>query len=158
MRILIYNSGGGLGDSIQLFDIIYSLKDKFGTENVFYLSAHKNHFNNLLKDYNLHVKELKTNIKYIGFRFWHLLLSKKKILKNNSLNDFDLIIDLQSKLRNTLILKQFPHKNFYSSTFDFRFCNLKKDYISSKFEIKNILLNIENDSNNTENDNLEDVL
>jgi len=143
MRILIYNSGGGLGDSIQLFDIIYSLKDKFGTENVFYLSAHKNHFNNLLKDYNLHVKELKTNIKYIGFRFWHLLLSKKKILKNNSLNDFDLIIDLQSKLRNTLILKQFPHKNFYSSTFNFRFCNLKKDYISSKFEIKNILLNLE---------------
>ena len=143
MRILIYNSGGGLGDSIQLFDIIYSLKDKFGTENVFYLSAHKNHFNNSLKDYNLHVNELNTNIKYIGFRFWHLLISKKKILKNNALDGFDLIIDLQSKLRNTLILKQFPHKNFYSSTFDFRFCNLKKDYVSSKFEIKNILLNIE---------------
>lgn len=143
MKILIYNSGGGLGDSIQLFDIIYSLKEKFGSENVFYLSAHKNHFNNSLKDYNLHVNELNTNIKYIGFRFWHLLISKKKILKNNALDDFDLIIDLQSKLRNTLILKQFPHKNFYSSTFDFRFCNLKKDYISSKFEIKNILLNLE---------------
>ena len=143
MKILIYNSGGGLGDSIQLFDIIYSLKEKFGSENVFYLSAHKNHFNNSLKDYNLHVNELNTNIKYIGFRFWHLLISKKKILKNNALDGFDLIIDLQSKLRNTLILKQFPHKNFYSSTFDFRFCNLKKDYISSKFEIKNILLNIE---------------
>lgn len=143
MKILIYNSGGGLGDSIQLFDIIYSLKEKFGSENVFYLSAHKNHFNNSLKDYNLHVNELNTNIKYIGFRFWHLLISKKKILKNNALDDFDLIIDLQSKLRNTLILKQFPHKNFYSSTFDFRFCNLKKDYVSSKFEIKNILLNIE---------------
>ena len=143
MRILIYNSGGGLGDSIQLFDIIYSLKEKFGSENVFYLSAHKNHFNNSLKDYNLHVNELNTNIKYIGFRFWHLLISKKKILKNNALDGFDLIIDLQSKLRNTLILKQFPHKNFYSSTFDFRFCNLKKDYVSSKFEIKNILLNIE---------------
>lgn len=143
MKILIYNSGGGLGDSIQLFDIIYSLKEEFGSENVFYLSAHKNHFNNSLKDYNLHVNELNTNIKYIGFRFWHLLISKKKILKNNALDDFDLIIDLQSKLRNTLILKQFPHKNFYSSTFDFRFCNLKKDYVSSKFEIKNILLNIE---------------
>lgn len=143
MKILIYNSGGGLGDSIQLFDIIYSLKEKFGSENVFYLSAHKNHFNNSLKDYNLHVNELNTNIKYIGFRLWHLLISKKKILKNNALDDFDLIIDLQSKLRNTLILKQFPHKNFYSSTFDFRFCNFKKDYVSSKFEIKNILLNIE---------------
>jgi capsular polysaccharide biosynthesis protein len=26
MKILIYNSGGGLGDSIQLFDLITTLK------------------------------------------------------------------------------------------------------------------------------------
>jgi acyl carrier protein len=30
MKILIYNSGGGLGDSIQLFDLITTLKEKFG--------------------------------------------------------------------------------------------------------------------------------
>ena len=74
MKILIYNSGGGLGDSIQLFD---------------------------------------------------------------------LIIDLQSKLRNTIILKQFPCDNFYSSTFNFKFCNVRQDYLSPKYEIKNIILNIE---------------
>ena len=28
MKILIYNSGGGLGDSIQLFDLITTLKEK----------------------------------------------------------------------------------------------------------------------------------
>jgi hypothetical protein len=44
MKILIYNSGGGLGDSIQLFDIIISLKRKFGEKNLYYLSAHKNHY------------------------------------------------------------------------------------------------------------------
>ena len=143
MKILIYNSGGGLGDSIQLLDIIYSLGQKFGSNNIFYLSAHKNHFNNLLNDYNIQLNELDTNIVYFGFRFWHLLKSKKNILKHNLIEQFDLIIDLQSKLRNTLILKQFPSKNFYSSTLNFKFCTLTKDYISPKFDIGNNLKNIE---------------
>jgi ADP-heptose:LPS heptosyltransferase len=143
MKILIYNSGGGLGDSIQLFNLISSLNNKFESRNIYYLSSHPNHFNNTLKDYNIHLRNLKTNIIYFGFRWWHFLISKKKILKENLIDKFDLIIDLQSKLRNTLILKQFPHENFYSSTFNFRFCNLKKNYISSKNEIINILSNIE---------------
>lgn len=143
MKILIYNSGGGLGDSIQLFELILSLSEKFGNENIYYLSAHDNHINNTLRDYNICLKDLNTNILFFGFRLWHLFTSKKKILKDNSIDRFDLIIDLQSKLRNTLILKQFPHKNFYSSTFKFKFCNIKKKYLSTKYEIKNIILNIE---------------
>ena len=143
MKILIYNSGGGLGDSIQLFDLITTLKEKFGGSGLYYLSAHKNHFSGALKDYNIQLKSLKTNIIYFGFRFWHLLTSKKKILKNNSIDKFDLVIDLQSKIRNTLILKQFPTKYFYSSTFNFKFCSLKKNYQSTKNEISNIILNLE---------------
>lgn len=143
MKILVYNSGGGLGDSIQIFDLINSLIAKFGSDNIYYLSAHKNHFNHALSDYNLKPKELKTNIIYFGFRWWHLLVSKKKILKDNSLQKFDLIIDIQSKLRNTIILKQFPSNKFYSSTFNFKFCSEKKDYKSTKFENINILRNIE---------------
>ena len=143
MKILVYNSGGGLGDSIQIFDLINSLITKFGSDNIYYLSAHKNHFNHALSDYNLKLKELKTNIIYFGFRWWHLLVSKKKILKNNSLLKFDLIIDIQSKLRNTVILKQFPSNKFYSSTFNFKFCSEKKDYQPTKFENINILKNIE---------------
>jgi len=143
MKILVYNSGGGLGDSIQIFDLINSLISKFGSNNIYYLSAHKNHFNHALSDYNLRPKELKTNIIYFGFRWWHLLVSKKKILKNNSLLKFDLIIDIQSKLRNTIILKQFPSNKFYSSTFNFKFCSEKKDYQPTKFENINILKNIE---------------
>jgi len=143
MKILIYNSGGGLGDSIQLFDLIITLKEKFGDSSLYYLSAHKNHFNGPLKDYNIQLKLLKTNILYFGFRFWHLLKSKKKILKNNSIDEFDLVIDLQSKIRNTLILRQFPTKYFYSSTFNFKFCSLKKNYQSTKNEINNIIFNLE---------------
>ena len=143
MKILIYNSGGGLGDSIQLFDLITTLKEKFGASTLYYLSAHKDHFNGALKDYNIQLKLLKTNIIYFGFRFWHLLISKKRILRNNSIDEFDLIIDLQSKIRNTLILKQFPTKHFYSPTFNFKFCSSKKDFQSTKNETKNIILNLE---------------
>ena len=93
MKILIYNSGGGLGDSIQLFDLITSLKEKYGEEQLYYLSAHNNHFNNSLRKYNNQLKELKTDIIYFGFRLWHLFCSKKKILKDNLIDKFDLIIE-----------------------------------------------------------------
>ena len=47
----------------------------------------------------------------------------KKILTKKS--KFDLIIDLQSKFRNSLILKKIPHNNFYSTTFNNLFFNKK---------------------------------
>ena len=143
MKILIYNSGGGLGDSIQLFDTIITLREKFGKNNIYYLSAHQNHFNNALKNYNINLNALKHDILYFGFRWWHLFCSIKKIQKNNLIDEFDLIIDLQSKFRNTIILKKFLHKNFYSSTFNFKFCTTKNDYVSSKYELKNIIFNLE---------------
>ena len=143
MKILIYNSGGGLGDSIQLFDLIFTLKEKFGEDSLYYLTSHKNHYNGALREYNLSVKELKHDTIYFGFRWRHLLNSKKKILKKNLIDKFDLIIDLQSKLRNTLILKQFPNNNFYSSTFNFKFCSKNRSFISKKNDTKNLISNIE---------------
>ena len=142
MKILIYNSGGGLGDSIQLLDIITSLKKKFGEKNLYYLSAHENHYENALKDYNIKLKSIDTAIKYFGFRWQHFFYSKN-ILKNKVIKKFDLIIDLQSKLRNSLILKRIPHNNFYSSSFNFRLCSIKKKFDSSKNDLKNIILNLE---------------
>ena len=142
MKILIYNSGGGLGDSIQLFDTITSLKRKFGEKNIYYLSSHENHFDKVLKDYNVKIENFDTDIKYFGFRLKHFFYSEK-ILKSKFIKKFDLIIDLQSKLRNTLILKRIPHNNFYSSTFNFKLCSVKKNYVSSKNDLKNIILNLE---------------
>ena len=49
-RILIYNSGGGLGDSIQIMPLILSLKNHFRRSKIFYLGAHPNHFDKRLKD------------------------------------------------------------------------------------------------------------
>ena len=142
MKVLIYNSGGGLGDSIQLFDIVNSIANKFGDKNVYYLSAHENHFENKLKNYNIKLQNLNTNIKYFGFRLWHYF-SAKNILKENLISKFDLIIDLQSKIRNTLILRQISHKNFYSPTMNFRFCNIQMDYKKSIYDHKILIKNLE---------------
>ena len=119
-RILIYNSGGGIGDALQTLPLINTLKNEFKNSNFFYLCAHENHFNLSLKDLNCHIETLNLDIKYFGFRWWHSLILKARINKYN-IEKFDLIIDLQSKIRNSLILKMIPHKYFISSCFNFKF-------------------------------------
>ena len=135
-KILIYNSGGGLGDSIQIIPLILSLKNHFRRSKIFYLSAHPNHFEGKLKEYNINVDTLDLNLKYFGFRWWHILFVKKNYNKISK-DKFDLIIDLQSKFRNSLILKKIPHNHFYSLTFNNFFSSKKKIY-RSKNHIENL--------------------
>ena len=135
-KILIYNSGGGLGDSIQIIPLILSIKNQYRGSDIFYLGAHPNHFEGKLKEYNIKIKNLNLNLKYFGFRWWHLLFAKRKFKKKNQYK-FDLIIDLQSKFRNSLILKKIPHVNFYSSTFN-NFFSTKKIKFKSKNHLENL--------------------
>ena len=102
-KILLYNSGGGLGDSIQLFPLILSLQNHFKNCDLYYLSSHENHFLGKLKDFGIKIKSLDLGLKYFGFRWWHFFVVKKRF-KNLGLNKFDLVIDLQTKIRNTVIL------------------------------------------------------
>ena len=138
-NILIYNSGGGLGDSIQLFSLILSLQKQLKDSNFFYLSAHENHFDEKLKEYNIRINTLDLGLKYFGFRWWHALIIKNKIKKYN-IETFDLIIDLQSKIRNSLILKIIPHKYFISSCLNFRLSKPSLDIRKHK-KINNTILN-----------------
>ncbi len=140
-NILLYNSGGGLGDCIQLFDLITSLKTKFKNTEIYYLGAHENHFQNSLKEYNISIPTLNMNLQYFGFRWKHLFLTSKNI-KKTSIDKFDLIIDLQSKIRNTLILKRIPSNYFYSSTLNYFFSSHKKKYLNTKNNLNIILDNI----------------
>ena len=113
-KILIYNSGGGLGDSIQLFPLILSLKSRFKKTKFFYLGAHSNHFNGKLKEYNIHLETIDLGLRYFGFRWWHYFFTKKRVSAKNY-GKFDLIIDLQTKFRNSLILKTIPISTFFST-------------------------------------------
>ena len=137
-KILIYNSGGGLGDSIQLFPLIISLKSHFKKSKFYYLGAHENHFNGKLKEYNIKLETLDLGLKYFGFRWWHLFFTKQKFAKT-TLGKFDLIIDLQTKFRNSLILKKIPHNSFYSRTFN-GFFSSKKINSSNDNHIENLSL------------------
>ena len=137
-RILIYNSGGGIGDAIQIIPLINSLKNEFKKANFFYLCAHQNHLNSSLKDFNCTVKTLDFGFKYFGFRWWHALYIKKK-----NVEKFDLIIDLQSKLRNSLILKIIPHKYFISSCLNFKLSKPQIN-IEKSNKINNTILNAVN--------------
>jgi ADP-heptose:LPS heptosyltransferase len=142
-KILLYNSGGGLGDAIQLFPLILSLKNYFINSTFFYLGAHDNHFKSKLKEFNLRIESIDLDLRYFGFRWWHLIKVKQKI-KEKNIEEFDLIIDLQSKIRNTLILKQLSSKHFFSSTFNFHFCTKKKKYLNKKNDVSaNIISNLE---------------
>ena len=129
-RVLFYNSGGGVGDAIQILPLINTLKKEFKAAEFFYLCSHENHFNSTLRDLNCSIKTLELGIKYFGFRWWHILIIKKKI-KECNIKAFDLIIDLQSKFRNSLILKMLPHKYFISTCLNFKFSkpnlNIKKE-------------------------------
>ena len=141
-RVLFYNSGGGVGDAIQIIPLINSLKNEFKNANFYYLSSHENHFNTSLKDLNFQVDTLDLNLKYFGFRWWHLLATRNKI-KKKKIDKFDLIIDLQSKIRNSLILKSIPHKYFISSCMNF-FLTRPKIKIKKDIKINKTILNATN--------------
>jgi ADP-heptose:LPS heptosyltransferase len=118
-RLLIYNSGGGLGDALQILPLITTLRSEFSDAKIYYLSSHANHFDYALKDFNCNLETLDLDIKYFGFRLWHALVIKN-IIKKKKIENFDLIIDLQSKLRNSVILKLLPCKNFISPCINFQ--------------------------------------
>ena len=86
-RVLLYNSGGGVGDAIQILPLINTLKTNFKNAKFFYLCAHKNHFNSALSDFNCRIDSLDFGIKYFGFRWWHTLIIKNKITKYQIKND-----------------------------------------------------------------------
>ena len=137
-RVLLYNSGGGIGDAIQILPLIDTLKSELKNAEFHYLSSHENHFNSTLKDFNSEINSLNLGIKYFGFRWWHALIINKRI-KSHKVEPFDLILDLQSKIRNSLILKMIPHKSFISPCFNFKFSKPNID-IKKEKKINNTIL------------------
>ena len=80
-KLLIYNSGGGIGDSIQLLPLINTLKNELKNTNFYYLSAHKNHFDTTIKDFNCNLENLDLDLRYFGFRWWHIFIANKNIFR-----------------------------------------------------------------------------
>ena len=138
-KILFYNSGGGIGDAIQILPLINTLRNELKNTKFYYLCAHENHFNTTLKDYDCKINTLDLNIKYFGFRWWHPFFVRKELKKHN-IEKFELIIDLQSKIRNSLILKIIPHDFFISTCINFKLCKPNIDIKKDK-KLNNTILN-----------------
>ena len=56
-KILVYNSGGGLGDPYNYSRYWSALRDISKTK-FYYLGAHTNHFVGKLKEYNIHLETI----------------------------------------------------------------------------------------------------
>jgi ADP-heptose:LPS heptosyltransferase len=140
-KILIYNSGGGIGDTIQIINLLVSLHEHYTHHEIYLLQAHQNNlFESTLKELNLNfVKKTPIQLMYFGFRLKHYFQLNSLIKEYNIF--FDIIIDLQSKLRNTIILKKIPHNFFISSTFNNFFLQPK---ITINTKQKNIIYRIAN--------------
>ena len=126
-NILLYNSGGGVGDSLSIIPIIQWLKKECKLSKIYYIqNGIEKHFNNSLKDFdNGFVKTMDFLPESYAFaslkrikNYSHFLLSKK-IIESIGINKFDLILDTQTRINNTLILK-----SIFSQLFCFTLCKI----------------------------------
>ena len=109
-NILIINAGGGIGDALQFVKLFKIINKEFSNPNIFYYGNDLNYFwfENALKSLKPNnVTTIQHYPLYFGFRFVHFF---KKTVRQGEY--YDLIIDNQSKIRNSLIYKKIPHKYF----------------------------------------------
>ena len=126
-NILIINAGGGFGDSVQFIPLLNWLYKKYPKISIYYYANdyQKHYFDNNLKSFSKsNLKVIKNFPLYFGFRIKHFFQSKK-LAEKNFIKEFDLILDCQSKIRNTIIYNRIPHKNYFSSSANYFFCKPK---------------------------------
>ena len=145
-NILIYNSGGGLGDTISTVPLIEWLKKKYNLDKIYYIQNGPNkYFQNSCKDiygnFVYTLNNLPDDFGFISFfklsSFSHIKIARN-LLNNLKIEKFDMIIDLGTRVKNTLVLKQIPHKFFISPAAYFMFSNPKKIMTKSRHVIKRI--------------------
>jgi ADP-heptose:LPS heptosyltransferase len=110
--ILIINTGGGIGDAIQYLKLFKILNQEFQNIKIDYYATDLNNFwfNNVLKSLKPNnVNVIKDYPMHFGSKIINFFISKQKFQKK-----YDLIIDNQTKIRDTLIYKKIPHKIFLS--------------------------------------------
>ena len=122
MNILIYIAGPWLGDYIRIFNLIHSLQTGLpGCQISIANKQNHNPFEHQLKQFNLQVslkkfrfaKELGTRKRQISTVFFESRFSSR---------EFDLVINMDRSVRESLILRQVLAKYHYTSTWGFRLC------------------------------------
>ena len=139
-NVLLYNSGGGLGDSLLMIPIIQWLKDYYQLSNIHYIqNGIQKHFETSLNDFDngfVHtINFLPENYAFFNLtrirNYTHFKFGKQ-ILRTIGIKKFDLIIDTQTRVNNSLVLKSIPHKYFISPSCRFLMSKPKKIIFNSR--------------------------
>ena len=109
-NILFINTGGGIGDALLCLPIFKYINKNLLPKNIFYYSADLENFWFEDKLYEFRPSSLIT-VKN--------LILVKDLIKKFNFDKFDLIIDNQTRFKNTLIYKKIPHKYFISPCINF---------------------------------------
>ena len=126
-NILVINAGGGIGDAVQFLRIFDYLNKNLSLKKIYYYACDvdKFWFETKLKSLKpKNVFTVKSFPLHYGFRKKHIFF-KPNLKKEFGIKIFDLIIDNQTKIRNTLIYKQIPHQYYISPTFNYFFSKPK---------------------------------
>ena len=120
-NILVINTGGGLGDAVQHLSLLNYINENINPEKIYYYATDGKKFwyNNKLKEYapeNLIV--IKNFPDHFGF-IKSQIISSKKLINNFNFESFDLIIDNQTRITNSLIYKMLPHKHYISPCYNY---------------------------------------
>ena len=139
-NVLLYNSGAGLGDSLLMIPIIQWLKDYCQLSKIYYIqNGIQKYFETSLKDFNngfVHtINFLPENYAFfnlIKMRQYSDFKYRKQILETAGVKKFDLIIDTQTRVNNTFVLKSIPHNYFISPSCRFLLSKPKKFIYNTK--------------------------
>ena len=115
-NILFINTGGGIGDALTCLPTLNYINDNFKPRNLYYFSTDLGNFwfDTKLQEYKpQNLITVKSFPEHFGFRNHHKKISKD-VIKNFEFDKFDLIIDNQTRFKNTLIYKKIPHKYYVS--------------------------------------------
>ena len=115
-NILFINTGGGIGDALTSVPTLNYINNNLKPKNLYYFSTDLGNFwfDTKLQEYKPdNLITVKNFPEHFGFRDHHMKLSKD-VIKNFEFDEFDLIIDNQTRFKNTLIYRKIPHKYYVS--------------------------------------------
>ena len=115
-NILFINTGGGIGDALTSVPTLNYINDNLKPKNLYYFSTDLGNFwfDTKLQEYKPdNLITVKSFPEHFGFRDKHMKVSKD-VIKNFEFDEFDLIIDNQTRFKNTLIYRKIPHKYYVS--------------------------------------------
>ena len=120
-NILYIHTGGGIGDALTSLPLLNYINENFRPQKIFYYCTDLQQFwyEDKLSEFKpKNLISIKDFPEHYGFRDNHKSISKSLINKFD-FDHFDLIIDNQTRFKNTLIYKKIPHKYFISSCVNF---------------------------------------